>query len=105
MMIVVRQRGVIVILASGYANTSGAVLSALEDIVIESTEEAVLPQSEFIASLEPPRAGATTKALHVIDLSFRSHHVIIFAKTPATLVALCAEQPATYTKKRCNAPL
>lgn len=101
MMIVVRQGGVIVILASGYTNTSGTVLSALEDIVIESTEETVLPQSEFIASLEPPRAGATTKALHVIDLSFRSHHIVIFVKTLATLVALCAEQPATYTKI-CN---
>ena len=102
MMIVVRQGGVIVILASGNTNTSGAVLSTLEDIVIESTEEAVLSQSELIASFEPPRAGTTTKALHVIDLSFRSHHIVIFAKTPATLVALCAEQSVTYTKKRYN---
>lgn len=91
MVIVVRQRGVIIILASGYASGSGAVLAALENIVIVPTEEAVLPQSELVASLEPPHAGATTEALHMIDLSFRSHHIVIFAKTLATLVALRAE--------------
>jgi len=98
MVIVVRQGGVIVILASGYTSGSSAVLSALEDIVIVPTEEAVLPQSELVAGLEPPHAGAATKALHVIDLSFRSHHIVIFAKTLATLVALRAEQPVTHTR-------
>lgn len=90
MVIVVRQGGVIVILASGYSHT-GAVLSLVQSIVIVPTEETVRSQSELVASLEPPQAGATTKALHMIDLSFRSHHIVIFAKTLATLVTLGAK--------------
>lgn len=87
MMIVVRQGGVVVVLASGNPGGTGAVLAALEDVVIVSTEEAVLSQGEFVAGLEPPHASAASKALHVIDLRLRSHHVIILAKTLATLVA------------------
>lgn len=100
MVIVVRQRGVIIILASGYTGSPGAVFSALENIVIVPTEEAVLPQRELVAGLEPPHTGATAKALHVIDLGFRPHHIVIFAKTLATLVALRAEQPATRERER-----
>lgn len=91
MMIVVRQRSIVIVLASGYTGSSGAVLPAFEDVVIVSAEEAVLSQSELVAGLEPPHAGAAPKALHVIDLGLRSHHVIIFAKTLATLVAFRAE--------------
>lgn len=90
-MIVVGQGGVVVVLASGYTGGTGAVLPAFEDVVIVSAEEAVLSQGELVAGLEPPHAGAASKALHVVDLGLRSHHVIILAKTLATLVAFRAE--------------
>lgn len=91
MMIVVRQGGVVVVLASGYTGGPGAMLAAFENVVIVPAEEAVLPQSELVAGLEPPHASAASKALHVIDLGFRPHHVVVFAKALATLVALGAE--------------
>jgi len=97
MMIVVCQRGIIVVLVSGHADSTGTMLSAFENVVIVSTKETVLPQSEFIAGLQPPHASTAPKALHVIDLSFRSHYIVIFAKTLATLVAFRAKQSA-HTK-------
>lgn len=90
-MIVVREGGVVVVLASGHTCGTGAVLPALEDVVIVSAEEAVLSQGELIAGFKPPHASAASKALHVVDLRLRSHHVIILAKTLATLVAFRAE--------------
>lgn len=95
MMIVVRQGGVVVVLASGYAGGPSAVLAALENVVIVPAEEAVLPQSEFVAGLEPPHASAASETLHVVDLGLRPHHVVVLAKALATLVALRAEQPGT----------
>lgn len=68
--------------------------------MIVPAEEAVLPQSELVAGLEPLQAGAAPKALHMIDLRLGSHHVIVFAEALATLVAFRAEQPATRTRTR-----
>lgn len=99
MMIVVCQRGVIVVLTSGHADNTGTMLSAFEGVVIVSTKETVLPQSELVAGLQPPHASAAPKALHVIDFGFRSHYIVIFAKALATLVAFRAEQPV-YTQKK-----
>lgn len=73
---------------------------ALENVVIVSAEETVLPQSELVAGLESPHTGGAPEALHVIDLGFRSHHVVIFAKALAALVALRAEKPATHARER-----
>lgn len=95
MVVVVRQGGVVVVLAAGYTGRAGAVLAAFEDVVVVPAEEAVLPQSELVAGLEPPHAGAASEALYVIDLGLCSHHVVIFAEAPAALVALGAEQSGT----------
>lgn len=100
-MIIICQGGVVVVLASGNTGGTGTVLAALENVVIVPAEQAVLPQSELVAGLEPPHAGAAPEALHVIDLGLRSHHVVVLAKALAALVALRAEQPETASECVC----
>jgi hypothetical protein len=71
-----------------------AVCRLLQHFVIFLAEKSVFPESELVARNQMSLAGATTKALDVVDLRFGSHHEVGFAETQSALVALRPEQPA-----------
>jgi hypothetical protein len=66
----------------------------LQHFVVFLAEKSVFPESEFVARNQMSLAGATPKALDVVDLRFGSHDEVCFAETQPALVALGPEQPA-----------
>jgi hypothetical protein len=71
-----------------------AVCRFLQHFVIFLAEESVFPESELVSRNQMSLAGATPKALDVVDLRFGPHHEVGFAETQSALVALRPEQPA-----------
>jgi hypothetical protein len=92
--VVIHVGRVVVILAIG---------RLFQHFVVLLAEQSIFPERELVSRNQMPFAGATPKALDVVDLRFGSHHEIGFAETQSALVALGPEQPAPIrANKNCK---
>lgn len=74
----------------GAEGVPGAQAGPLHHVVVRPAEEAVLPQSEFIAGDELTAAGHAAETLDVVHLGAGAHHEVILAEADAALGALDA---------------
>jgi hypothetical protein len=83
--VVVHVGSVVVVLAVG---------RLLQHFVVLLAEESVFPKRELVTRNQLPLAGATPKALDVVNLRLGAHHEVVSAEAEPTLVTLGPEQSA-----------